>query len=254
MSSIVPMTFANLSPQIATLRHLHKRWISRTPPPRAAHPGTPARSPLDLPAAGAGGDGAINPALPQGPGSCCPCCHHPVNGRNVHRRPRQHRSEGGPERHGEHGARWERSPSGSVRVRGSRAPTRSSQRGRAAALGSNASPVGFASRDRLGPVRGARAWGSLRNSNPHLGGDEARERMGRTVTCSYGPPPDEISAPCPCPGGRGSYRGREMGEPCRSITVLDRWIPLHPELSEYLSLRRYYVCLEMHVSLMKTES
>lgn len=104
------MTFANLSPQIATLRHLHKRWISRTPPPRAAHPGTPARSPLDLPAAGAGGDGAINPALPQGPGSCCPCCHYPVNGRNVHRRPRQHRSEGGLERHGEHGARWERSP------------------------------------------------------------------------------------------------------------------------------------------------
>lgn len=52
MSSIVPMTFANLSPQIATLRHLHKRWISRTPPPRAAHPGPPARSPLDPPGCG----------------------------------------------------------------------------------------------------------------------------------------------------------------------------------------------------------
>lgn len=46
------MTFANLSPQIATLRHLHKRWISRTPPPRAAHPGTPARSPRDPPGCG----------------------------------------------------------------------------------------------------------------------------------------------------------------------------------------------------------
>lgn len=110
MSSIVPMTFANLSPQIATLRHLHKRWISRTPPPRAAHPGTPARSPLDPPGCGGRRGWRHKPRASPGAGLVLSLLSLPRQRPNVHRRPRQHRSEGGPERHGEHGARWERSP------------------------------------------------------------------------------------------------------------------------------------------------
>lgn len=206
------MTFANLSPQIATLRHLHKRWISRTPPPRAAHPGTPARSPRDPPGCGGRRGWRHKPRASPGAGLVL----------SLLSLPRQW-----PKRAPQAAAAPKRGRTGEAR----RARGAVGTLPDAAAFGSGGPEprLGAAREDgrprwvQTPPLSGllpGTGWGRCVEPAPgaHCGiqthtWEETRlgRRMGRTVTCSYGPPPDEISAPRPRPGGRGSIEGERWG-------------------------------------------
>lgn len=53
--------------------------------------------------------------------------------------------------------------------------------------------------------------------------------------------------------GEGSYK-MKLEKILRNIMALEMGISLHPEFREHLLEKQYYACMEMHLSLIKTES